>query len=306
MSFHEKYLKYKNKYSQLKVQKNIFNMIGGKLCSATNTNIIDSNDITSLFKYLHDEYQCTKDKTTNKKYFIVLYGPPASGKTDAISEGCKLTQSIFNETQSIDDIMSSLIDTNIDNLVYKFEDTKQKLIDQVSTKLIESQSKTEEEINDISKLSFSIYKKARDIVDPISSLLIWLAVYLKKNILFETSAGSFDYVINMCNLLKYYDYIPIIIFPYISDLDILYNRSLARGMKEGRVINKDKIRYKMTTSITDFNNINVNFLSTFQFFDDIILCSYDNTTRQKESPITYNNLIYKKDKILHTEIYNKL
>ena len=85
MEFKEKYKKYKMKYTELKNKQNIYNFLGG-VCQLDKK--FNYEDLSSVLDYAKNRYECTENKKTDKKYFVILYGPPASGKTIARKLAC--------------------------------------------------------------------------------------------------------------------------------------------------------------------------------------------------------------------------
>jgi hypothetical protein len=323
MTFYKKYLKYKNKYSELK-------MTGGQLCSETNNVEIKEDDIETFIQYIQSEYECTKRHSTEQKYIVILYGPPASGKTEAFKESCKLIKEQFNEQLEINDIMSTFINTGLDDLIYRFIKKGVTIKKQLIVKMQEIlQQKKEKENNsslvpfllpflkkeltdkdiimlpkfskDFGNESYKIYNLGKIKMDYLSTLLIWFAVYINKNILFETSIGNFEYINKVIDSLAWAGYIPIIIYPYSNNLKTLYNRNAIRALQVGRFIECSIIQDKMKSSIESFNDLTSTFNEAkYGIHGTIVICSYDNTTREKDSPIIYNNLIVRKNRVLTT------
>lgn len=318
MSYYQKYLYYKKKYVELKMK-------GGKLCSAENNKPLIEGDIDSFLEYIRSEYDCTNKYKTTRKYFVILYGPPGSGKTDAFKESCKLIKEHFEEHLNIDEIMSTFINSGLDDLVYRFvhktdephniDNTKIKLIKSLNEflrrklgyssgdeKITETFVKNPINASELGNNSYKIYSKMKSSMDDMSSLLLWVASYFKRNILFEISSGDFKYINNMIALLS--GYIPIIIYPYSNNLKQLFERNAIRSLSEGRFVSCGFIRDKMTLSIQNFNIMLENF--DREYSGDIIVCSYDNTKRQKTDIISYNNLRVKKNNTNSISIYTVL
>jgi hypothetical protein len=309
-----KYIKYKNKYLELKYVKNTINMIGGRLCSEENKQ--EFTNVDDIMKYMKNESDCVDKNTTKNKYIVILFGPPGSGKTQAFSEACNLISTYYDENKEIE---GTFINTGLDDLVnrthvkeYPDKTIKQVLIDNlanlIKSKMSDSKQDRKQIIQDnisdfYSRKSdkdmrgqFDIYSLGRNAIDPISSLLLWFAVYKNKNILFETSSGNFEYVDMIVNMVRWYGYNPVIIYPYIDNLDTLYHRILDRALVEGRFLEKQIVKSKMENSIMSFNNKIKEYKALESIkIENIIIASYDNTTRKPEEPIKHNNLIVIKD-----------
>jgi hypothetical protein len=82
-SYQEKYIKYKNKYNELKNINALYDLVGGKTG-------FNPTDIEDIFKHIKenlgmDGNQDNRAKITDRpeiedksKYFVICYGPPAS------------------------------------------------------------------------------------------------------------------------------------------------------------------------------------------------------------------------------------
>jgi len=231
--------------------------------------MVDENK--NLTDILLDRLKCISERTeqieTKNKYFMILYGPPASGKTLGRKIGCHLLQEKYSENINVEQIINTFIDTNVDELTYNTKidgKTVRDLLLENVNNLCQDQKCTEKYVHDnIEKFvesGFKIYKQGR--ADSLSELLFYFSVYLNKNIFIEMSSGDIDYLEKVINSLNYYGYIPIIIYPFVPDVKILYDRSIRRGLKEGRFLYCSKkecphvcLETKMIQSHINFPNI---------------------------------------------------
>ncbi|AGC02343.1 hypothetical protein H012_gp106 [Acanthamoeba polyphaga moumouvirus] len=78
------------------------------------------HDFNSLMDYLQQSYSKVTTQT-NKKYLVILYGPPASGKSISRYIACHWIKNLFEEPSNIEDIYKSFIDTGIDDITYETE-----------------------------------------------------------------------------------------------------------------------------------------------------------------------------------------
>jgi hypothetical protein len=248
VSFEQKYLKYKNKYKNAKKINNQinyinkkFNLFGGD-CKPKLT--YDPLNFESFIKYITNKYECTgKNIKTTNKYFVILYGPPASGKTLAKKIATQIIKNNFDEQLGNEDIFKTFIDSSVDELTYD------KLVNGTTTSVIDllletlnkkiiteniDKNKLRPFINDIVDDTFKIYKENR--ADSLSELMIFLASFLNKNIFFETSTAGLSYIHGLLDILTWHNYKPILIYPYTNDVRLLYERSIDRGLKEGRFL----------------------------------------------------------------------
>jgi hypothetical protein len=216
--------------------------------------LLDNKNIESVLNYL--KYHIEKTPTTTKnKYFFILYGPPASGKSYGKKIGHDYIKKYFEPASEIKNIQNSFIDTNVDDIVYdsKYENKKTSdVLKDIYNKIIKSdiigEPLKENKLNgiDIIKTKIitiinetsTIYQNSRksNKTDDMSTLLLYLAIYLEKNIYFETASFNLEYMAHLFDIVKIANYIPIIIYPLVTYSGILYNRAIKRGMQEGRFV----------------------------------------------------------------------
>jgi len=324
MSYEEKYLKYKNKYIEekykIKVLNNIYNNFihnnleqkGGNTYTFRNTNL------KSTLEYIFNHYEKMDSiKNTTKKYFVILYGPPASGKTLAKNIACHIIKKYMEEKISEKEILNTFVDSNIDNLTYDQEikdEEEQKSNDIYITlqkKLLKELQKTKDTLgmkeneevtpenivnfNDFIKTYGGLYYINR--TQTLSDLMIFLGSYLNRNIFFETASGNIGYPNILINILKWYNYIPIIVYPYIENIPDniteLYKRSIKRGNSEGRFLTYQDIE-------TFKKNSDKNYFSLFHPTDELpatkefinnktfIICRYNAMSTHYNHYINFN------------------
>jgi hypothetical protein len=207
----------------------------------------NNSNAESIFSYLHQKISHIKSRTKNK-YVVILYGPPGSGKTIARNIACKYIMNAFNESTATYD---TFVDTGVDEIIYESEDEtgekiKDKLVNNLKDRLTEMRTMYNKEVLDrlmvtrnissIVSSSYSIYSDDKKDADSLSDLLVALATLLNYNIYFEISKPNINYMSKLIESLKYYDYIPVIIYPFINDVNVLFNRTIDRGMSEGRFL----------------------------------------------------------------------
>lgn len=191
---------------------------------------------------------------TKNKYAVVLYGSPASGKRIAKKIACKIICENFepNNLMNVENIFESFVDTEVDSIIYNMNDRnnvqiKDKMmnaykeiiknktgIDVNNCELNELKSIIKDNINEIVNVTSNIYMENKKQADAMSDLIRSYSVVNSRNIFFEISSAHIEYIKIVLDGLRYYDYIPIIVYPFISNPHILYNRSIERGIKEGR------------------------------------------------------------------------
>jgi len=206
--------------------------------------VLKPENLDSLLDYLRQKATDIKIKTKNK-YLVILYGPPGSGKKLARKIVCQYMKKWFGETVSLLDIYNSFLDVGVDDITYEvklndktilelLQENIKKYID--TNKDINIEEQVDQNIEQLTQSSYEIYKTGRETSNKASDLLRYLALYLGHNIFFEISTPDVKYIDRMVKDFRYYDYIPIVIYPYINKIQTLYERSINRGIKEGRFI----------------------------------------------------------------------
>jgi hypothetical protein len=203
---------------------------------------LKNNDIESVLDYLSEKYNGSPSET-KKTYLVILYGPPASGKGLARKVANYYINSMFGEDNK--NISESFIDTQVDQIVYDSIHTGDKTIFDVLTNNLQDKLKDvkmdkmeyiKQNIQDIASKSWDIYQTKRDAANRMSELLMHFAILFNKNIYIEIASPGYDYLMKIIGTMRYYKYIPIIIYPFCNDVNVLYSRSLERGIKEGRFL----------------------------------------------------------------------
>lgn len=250
---------------------------------------IKPGDYDSLTSYIRNRIKNNAQRT-QKKYLVILHGPPASGKSHGTRVACRLIYDYFEKTIPVDELRQTFLNTNVDNLTYDIVTTqgisvKQQLLDNLyaiindlslnyddpesinqirnCSELDSNKSEDVElvlsKIDKLVSTSYEIYQKYRP--DNISEIMFYMSAFLGLNIFLETCSGDPAYLSRTIESLKYYGYIPIIIYPFINDLDIIYQRSVKRGMTEGRFIGKDRISSSMKICFDNYSKL-IEIIST--------------------------------------------
>lgn len=242
-----------------------------------NTKIIQC-DLDSLFAHIktHSNPHTISTFSTSEKYCVILYGPPASGKSIARNIAVHWIKKQMQENNiSEHEIMDTFIDTNVDDIVYKLEandgiEIKEKLT-KISNNIINpfNDSMTDgdkikiakKEINELVRQSSSVYFSKRSDADIISELLYYVAAFLRKNIFIEISSGNTDYIEHhILDFCKWYNYIPVLIYPFVKSVNILCDRMHQRALIDGRYISCDDME----------TGLRAKMISTFEACDKII------------------------------------
>lgn len=250
-----------------------------------------TNNLDALFQFLNKKHQesSSAETGTKNKYLVILYGPPASGKTLARKIACHLIKKTFKEDIDINTIFKTFIDTGIDEITYQVETEEgYNVSEALMLNLYKQLNMTAEQYRSIDKdqlirmireridsivsSSYAIYKRYRK--DMLSELLFYFATYFNKNIFLEVATASTIYIDTIINSLSYYNYIPIVIYPVIKDVNILYDRSIQRGMEIGRFLRCDLdtgIAKSLISCHDNYDEISENTSKMAQF----LVCRYD-------------------------------
>ena len=218
-------------------------------------------------------------------YILVVYGPPASGKTTAKN----LMINKFN-------LSDNYVDINVDKFVY---DTDQfnDFIKTIDLTPVKTMSIDEIDLYDpVQKLNQN-YQLIRSRTAPLLKILIGFAIMFKYNIVLETPGGGNEWKNIVEELLKH-NYSAYIVYPYTNDINMLIDRSIKRGVTEYRFLTKQYMQNMVSRSIKNFYTFitDSNIMSKFKeiiaydtskiklsddSFDDVILFNYGDNTQDK-------------------------
>jgi hypothetical protein len=238
----------------------LYKQIGGD-------NKILENNFNSLLNYIQNNI--SKDvidaKNTNDKYFVLLYGPPASGKTNARKIACNKIKNEYNESLSEEEILNTFIETGVDEIIYNtnYNDTNIRIQDKLKEtyneellKLIGKKSysdivsgntnindnekikilSNDDNLNLVASKTFNIYRTGKNIANPVSDLFKFIAIFLNKNIFIESASYYKPYWKSFFELLNIYNYKPIVIYPFTENLKLLCDRNIKRSLSEYRLV----------------------------------------------------------------------
>jgi hypothetical protein len=214
--------------------------------------IIDGN-LKSLFDYIQAQIPdiILEGNNTKNKYLVILYGPPSSGKNIARKIACNKIKTVFDEKISLNNIFDSFIDSGVDDIIYQYKKSSSDL--KVSKKLKDifddfAKDSNQENISEefiktniakIAEQSYRVYSKNKKKSDAVSEVIKFLSIFLNLNLFIETASWNSEYWNNFLSLLSYYNYIPIVIYPFTDQSDLLFHRNIKRGMKEYRFLQNE-------------------------------------------------------------------
>jgi len=303
----------KNKY----IAK-ILNLHGG---FKFNTQDTIQNNASELFNYIDQSYIQKVKKVTKDKYFVILMGPPGTGKSFARKFAVKYICKYIEINNLYDITYNSFVDISVDNYVNDIEVNNDKAGKDRFMDIKENlNEKSADDYAQIAQKSYDIYQSMRLLVDPVSEIMISVCIYLGINIFFETIGANPQYIESLINnICKYYKYIPIIIYPVITSQEEHISRLKKRGSAEGRVVDinyainithkcnysYEKIKFKMYNIMISANNTNgLKKAYIIKFANDKPQPEINNYDLSEFTPINHNaytsELIDKNDIISYT------
>jgi hypothetical protein len=337
-----KILKYIKKYNIIKkdiyIKKIAYHLIGGGIAKY---------NYESIIKLLNDTMQ-DKDNISKNRYIIILYGPPASGKSLAIDIAIEIIKKYDEEARRNEHFAKSFVNTGVDDIVYNINFDEHKTVGQIlkekgdkfdkclknSDALVKESKisdrkwllpmlKSEKKeitasypnigskqkcINNMENDN-KIYFDERPYADILSELIFKFNVALGKNIIFETASDDISYVQSILDGLIKLNYIPIIMYPYVSDINIFKTRSIDRAKLEGRLPTCSFIRTRAISMVSSFYKLIKYIEKQFINFIYIMYDANNNDKNELKSNVINENqniILYSYNYINKTIIDNRL
>lgn len=273
----EKINKYISKFNENTEKKSLYLHKLSKHCyeNMKGGGKLKSNNLDSLLSYIKEKTDNGLNvKKSKKNYFVILYGPPASGKSLARKIACQKIVQEFEPDFSPQELFNTFVDTGVDEIIYDIDSISNNLEKQfkeygIEHNLFKSLSYTDalkkpnnndanksqrsnplekkivnidevkKHIEEIAKNSFAEYSKGKRVGDIVSDLFKYITIFLGKNMFIETASYYRPYWITIINQMIMYGYIPIIIYPHTYNYDLLCERSIQRGLAEYRFLTCD-------------------------------------------------------------------
>lgn len=234
-------------------------------------------DLDSLFTYIRAHVKPVVERT-KRKYCVILYGPPASGKSFARKLAVSYINKHYENELKPDTIAKTFIDTEVDGIVNDIDingtSVKEKMLEKTQNIInpfpeiimnegIDKKTKinlAKDRIDELVKETGSIYFDNRNNGDKVSELFFYIASFLNYNLFIEIARPQEKYIKEtIFNFCKFYNYIPVIIYPFIQNINTICERMYERGITEGRFIhcrnNKFNIESIMNADLAFYDKL---------------------------------------------------
>jgi hypothetical protein len=250
-------------YNLQKFSKNIFDKT--PLCSnnlAQNKYIFDPTNNESLNWYINSRLSVVQKCNNTTKYMMMLYGPPACGKSRGVSYGIKMIDDMCHEKL----VRDNFLEINLDNIIGDIIEHK-KFIDQQMMLLNNIQ--IEQEKNAIIESIKKSYLETRKKHENISEIMIEKCVVKDMNFTLESTGSNFgEWYFDLFQKLKDKKYKIVLVYPRVTDEELLIKRAYERGLKMGRFITKED--YHNNKYIEKAENNFKNIIQHDELFDIIL------------------------------------
>lgn len=274
------------------------------------------NKLNELFNYVKTKIK--SEKITKKNYLVFLYGPPASGKSIARTIACNEIKKTEGLNSDLDNIHNSFVDTGVDEIVYHYAGNKLEnafkkkfsvLKDSTRSQASEYTKENFKTLIEPTKLSdaddsiikqqadstFGIYSQIKkEFGDSVSDIFRSLAIYLKLNIYMESASYNSSWFRAIFQMCKFYDYIPIVMYPLTDQLGKLCDRNIARSFQEYRLLTckgKFSIEKKMIDCAKNFDTL-IRDINEFFPHDNIIyVYDTDKVTLDGNNKVNFNSVM---------------
>jgi len=204
-------------------------------------NLYDYTNPTSVVGYVGQEI--AELKSNEQPYLLILYGPPASGKTTILPKILDNFGLDKNYIYLSDDKFS------YDTVQYK---------EMRKTDLTELQDLSAEELDDhpIIKHLQEEYNKIRKKAKQLLYMFMGLAFMYKYNVILEMTGVGLDwYMSTVIDEFYHYKYDIYLMYPFTTNEDLLYRRSIKRAFEEKRFPPMKYFKIAIDVSIKNFNKI---------------------------------------------------
>ena len=286
----EKIHKYTYKYinNPKQIYMNKLNFYGGQRYNGDNFNSIMEYVRKKLSSTIANKKPKGPETPDVPKHLIMLYGPPASGKS-------KAKEIILNILNIESD---NYIDINLDDIIGD-DKTYIKTISDLKKKASDPKTGISQEIKDeATKIYFSI----RNTANIVFELLLFITRLYNISLVVEVTGGTYCSMIWWYNILSFYkskQYKITLIYPVVSDAQSIITRAEERGKEIFRFVSSDSIKKSIENAKKNIKTILEN---KNDIFDNIYIyynnseSLKDTTVKSKDFNQLFNdNIIYMKE-----------
>lgn len=269
-----------------------------KMYGGNDEDTFDGDDFDSIMKYiLHKLKKIIAKQTSNttkEKHLIMLYGPPASGKS--IAKKIMLSKLKIGDTD--------YIDINLDDIIGN--DRKYKLELEALKK--EHGNISAEPSDDIQKRATNLYFSIRKKANLVFELLVFITRLYDISLVVEVTGGTYCSMVWWDNILRFFKtkkYTISLIYPVVTDVQKIVSRADERGKEIFRFVSYVAIRESIEGAKKNIKTIIDASRAMFHKFDNIYI--YKNEDANFVSYAKENNIqdllqlfdkyiLYKKEK----------
>lgn len=225
----------------------------------------NGNNIIEILEFIKTQVQNIHTQGHNK-YLIILYGPPASGKTYNLQEHLTDIERVFRDPDGLS--KDSYININTDEIITSTDEYQQAIKDGLQPEQMMNK-----------------YHTIRRKIQNIGDILLEIAKIMEVSVIIETTGGSYDwYQTNLITDFRNRGYKICIIYPYVRDFNILCQKSKEREVTEKRFIDCKDIIDLAKKAYENFHNIvmDVKFIPSYHYIN-----YFNQTYSNNNKPIIY-------------------
>jgi hypothetical protein len=263
----------------------------------------DGDEFDSIMKYilhkLNDKIkagtgQGTTGASKKEKHLIMLYGPPASGKS--IAKKIMLSKLKIGDSDYIDINLDDIIG---DNRKYKYELEELKK---------EHGNTSAEPSDNIKKRATDLYFSIRKKANLVFELLVFITRLYDISLVVEVTGGTYCSMVWWDNILRFFKtkkYTISLIYPVVTEVDKIVSRADERGKEIFRFVSSVAIRQSIEGAKMNIKTIIDDSRAMFRKFDNIYIytnedanfVSYAKENKTQELLDLFdNNILYKKER----------
>lgn len=288
----EKIHKYTYKYinNPKQIYMNKLNFYGGQRYNGDNFNSIMEYVTKKLSSTIANKKTKDANEPNTEKHLIMLYGPPASGKS-------KAKEIILNKLGIESD---DCIDINLDDIIGD-DKTYIKTINNLKREASDLNTGISEKIKDEAT---NIYFSIRNTANVVFEILLFITRLYNISLVVEVTGGTYCSMIWWYNILSFYkskQYKITLIYPVVSKSTTIINRAEERGEEIFRFVSSESIiksiknAKKNIKTIIKNDDINKIFDNIYIYSNDDVLLKYTPVESTDFNQLFNNNIIYMKE-----------